>query len=293
MFGLPLFVAAALQQDASDPLRLPIGPPGFVRVQAGRIVETATGATVGLDAVVRAAEGRRFVILGESHDDASHHRFQADVLEALAQAGRQVIVGLEMFTRPVQDRLNPWTLGWKTEDEFIRESEWKTQWGFDFALYRPVFEAVRRSRLPMVALNVPRDWVRAVGRGGLSALQPDQRAQLPERIDLGWKDHRRLFEAMMGGHPVSGAQGENIYAAQVLWDVGMADTALKAMDRWRRSPKAVMVILAGSGHAMYGLGINGRIRERTGEPVLTVVMVGREGEVSRGIGDFVYASPKP
>ncbi|MEJ5171673.1 MAG: ChaN family lipoprotein, partial [Fimbriimonadales bacterium] len=197
MFGLPMLVAASLPQDAPNPLRLPIGPPGAVRVEAGQIVETSSGKAVGLEAIVRAADGTRFVILGESHDDAAHHRFQAEVIEALAKAGRQVIVGLEMFTRPVQDRLNPWTLGWKTEEEFIQESEWKTQWGFDFALYRPVFEAVRRNRLPMVALNVPREWVRAVGRGGLQALQPDQRAQLPERIDLGWKEHRTLFEAMM------------------------------------------------------------------------------------------------
>ncbi|MCX7799135.1 MAG: ChaN family lipoprotein [Fimbriimonadales bacterium] len=293
MFGLPLFAAAAMVQGPSDPLRLPIGPPGFVRVEPGSLVDASSGKPASMDDLVRAAQDRRFVLLGESHDDAAHHRFQAEAIQALVKAGRNVIVGLEMFTRPVQDRLHAWTLGWRTEDEFLRESEWKTQWGFDFALYRPIFEVVRSNRLPMVALNVPRDWVRAVGRGGLAALTAEQRAELPSDIDLGWKDHRRLFEAMMGGHPLTGSQGENVYAAQVLWDVGMADTALKFMERWGRSSNAVMVILAGSGHVMYNQGINGRIRARTGEPVLSVVMIGRGGEVSRGLGDFVYASPRP
>lgn len=283
--------AAILTAQAVNPLQLPIGRPGTLEVALGEMRSTITGKLASPDDVAAAADGHRFVYLGESHDRARHHEMQAAIVEALVRRGRTVIVGFEMFTRPVQDELNPWTLGWLSEDEFIERSQWKTQWGFDYGLYRPIFEAVRRNRLPMVALNVPRDWVRAVGRGGPSALTPEQSSQVPP-LYLANSDHRSVFEALMGGHPVSGTQGENIYAAQVLWDEGMADTALKYLDRFPKSASTVFVVIAGSGHVMYGQGINYRIERRTGERGVTVMMAEVEGptRVARGIGEFVYVS---
>lgn len=288
-----LFVLAAMQPaEAPNPHRLPIGPAGEVVVAPG-YTDMSTGKRSELGAVVRAAEGHRFVILGESHDDPNHHQMQAEVIRALAAAGRDVVVGLEMFTRPKQSSLAPWTLGRWTEVEFIAKSGWKTEWGFDFALYRPVFQAVRDLRLPMVALNVPRDWVRAVGRGGPEALTPEQKRELPD-LYLDNADHKRMFEALIGGHPLAGDASRRMYAAQVLWDEGMADTALKYFASRAAGPNTVMVILAGSGHAMYEQGINWRITRRTGEPVLTVVAIASDEPVpvSRGIADYVFVSPE-
>jgi uncharacterized iron-regulated protein len=148
------------------------------------------------------------------------------------------------------------------------------------------------NRLPMIALNAPREWVKTVARQGIQALSEDQKSQLPKEIDLGWKEHRQLFDAMIGGHPMGGPTGDNMYAAQVLWDVTMADSALKYWDRTPRNSKTVIVIVAGVGHLMYSLGINGRIAKRTGEKGITVTMVEASDKVkvSRGIGDFVFAS---
>ncbi|MCB8933208.1 MAG: ChaN family lipoprotein [Chthonomonadaceae bacterium] len=286
---LPLGLALAFVMQAPSPNLLPIGTKGSVDVAPEKIVNTRTGAEVDVDAIAAAADGQRFVYVGENHDNPSHHRMQAAIIDALVRRGRDVVVGFEMFTRPVQDELNPWTLGWWSEEEFVQRSDWKNQWGFDFALYRPIFESIKKNRLPMVALNVPRDWVRAVGKEGPAGLTADQQRQVPA-IDTTDKTHRSVFEAMMGGHPVSGTQGENMYAAMVLWDTGMADSALKYLDAMPPNRNRVMVVLAGSGHVMYGLGINGRVARRTGEHGVTVVMVASEAPetVSRGLGDFVY-----
>jgi len=279
-------------QVPPDPQRLRIGRSGEVVAPAGRMIDTRTLTDATPESVAAAADGARFVYLGEAHTNAAHHVMQAKIIDALVRRGRDVVVGFEMFTRPKQDDLNPWTMGWWTEDEFVSRSDWKTQWGFDFALYRPIFDAVKENKLPMIALNVPRDWVRAVGRGGIAALTPEQRAQLPAEIDLGWKEHRAVFDAMMGEHPMTGANMDYMYTAQVLWDTGMADSALKYWQRCPRSSRTVIVIVAGAGHLMYGLGINGRIAKRTGERGVTVTMVETpdKATVSRGIGDFVYAA---
>jgi uncharacterized iron-regulated protein len=149
----------------------------------------------------------------------------------------------------------------------------------------------------MIALNVPRDWVRAVGRGGPSALPEEAAGQIP-RLDLSNKQHRSVFDAMMGGHPMTGSQGENVYAAQVLWDTAMADSALKYLESHPPHSKTVVVVIAGSGHVVYGQGINYRVWQRTGERGLTVTMAESRPEqdpaglkVSRGLGDFVFVTP--
>lgn len=286
---LHALILATSSQVETDPYLLPIGRAGRVQVEPGRMVDSVSGAAATAENIAREADGKRFVFLGESHDVLKHHEMQAEIIRALAKRGRNVIVGLEMFTRPVQDHLNPWTLGWWTEQEFIERSDWKAQWGFDFSLYRPVFQSVRDLRLPMVALNVPRDWVRRVGRNGPSGLTAEEQAQVPP-IDTTNAAHRKVFDALMGGHPMPGTAGENIYSAQVLWDVAMADSALKYLSAYPLDSRIVFVVIAGSGHVMYGQGINYQIRKRTGETGVTLVMGETDSrrEVSKGLGDFVY-----
>jgi len=273
-----------------NPYQLEIGEKGQVLVKTGQIIETKTGKSVSAKSIARQAKGYRYILLGESHDHPDHHGLQAEIIHELAKEGRDVVIGLEMFTRPVQNELLAWSLGWQSESEFIEKSKWKTEWGFDYGLYRPIFEAAKKFKLPLVALNVPRDWVRKVGREGLAGLTEEQRQELPKEIDLGNNDHRSIFSALMGGHPVTGPRGENIYSAQVLWDAGMANTAIKWMSK--RSKESIMVIVAGSGHVMYKQGINWRITKATGDKTLDVVMI--EGDqpqkVSKGISDYVFAA---
>jgi hypothetical protein len=54
-----------------------------------------------------------------------------------------------------------------------------------------------------------------------------------------------------------------------------------------------MVVVAGSGHMMYGQAINYRITRKTGERTLNVVCINSDGprQVSKGIADFVSVSP--
>ena len=94
---------------------------------------------------------------------------------------------------------------------------------------------------------------------------------------------------------MTGPQGDNMYAAQVLWDEGMADTAIKWMERTPPDPNTIFVVIAGSGHVMYGQGINYRIQRRTKQSGVTIVMGQANGvsKVAKGIGDFVLVTPAP
>lgn len=289
MSALVAFIALTQQTAPVDPMRLPIGPRMEVRVELNQLTSVKTGKSATAQDIAQAADKVPFVYLGENHATTPHQQLQADVIKALVARGRRVVVGLEMYTRPKQDWLDKWSLGTLTEDEFLIQSDWKGQWGFGFEFYRPVFQAAKDNKLPMVALNVPRDWVRQVGRTGLSALTTEQKLQLPNEIYLENKAHKMVFEGLMGGHPMTGPRGDNIYAAQVLWDEGMADTAIKWMERFG-DDKTVFVVIAGAGHIMYNQGINYRIDRRTKKKGVTVVMsqAKEASQVARGIGDFVY-----
>ncbi len=283
-------LALSSKQDAVDPYLLEINGKERVTIQGTGLHRTSDGKPADLAEIAEAARGVRFVFVGESHDQRAHHLLQAVVIQSLVRAGYDVVVGFEMFTRDNQQNLAPWTQGKWTSEEFIENSNWKTQWGFDYALYEPIFDAVRNNKLPMVALNVPRDWVRQVGRSGIVVLTNEERKWVPDPY-LGNQNHRAVFNALMGGHPMTGPQGENIYSAQVTWDEGMATSALDYMNG-RFSSKAVMVIVAGSGHMMYGQGINYRITRKTGERTVNVMCLTSDGprEVSKGIGEFVFVS---
>lgn len=290
-------VAALLLGQGSDALRLPIGTE--VSVAPGKIVDLRTGADATVADIAKAADPYRWVFLGENHATTAHQQLHADVVAALVKRKRKVVIGLEMYTRPKQSFLDQWVAAKLPEGDFLTQSDWKGQWGYDFKFYRPIFEIARKNGIPIVALNVPRDWVRIVGRQGFGGLPEDAKAQLPADMRLDNGDHRKIFEALIGGHPMGTSdQMDRMYAAQVLWDEGMADTAIKFMASRKADKNVVFVVMAGSGHVMYRQGINYRVMRRTGETGITVVMDQSDGprSISRGAGDFAYVTtpePKP
>ncbi len=282
--------AFAVFQQSVDPMNLPIGLKGSVAARIDQITNCTNGKSVSLDEVVKAAEGRRFVFVGEEHDNPDAHRWQESVIEALHQAGRDVVIGLEMYQRPKQAYLDNWILKRYSEEQFLTESDWKGQWGLPFELYQPIFDYAKQNGIRIAALNVPRDWVRIVSRTGFDSLPDDVKAQLP-KLYLDDADHKKIFQALIGeGHP--GGSMDAMYRGQVLWDEAMADSALAYFEHRYTTPRTVMVILAGNGHVMYRRGINFRIKRRTGEDGVTLVTVSiKKPEshtmVSAGIADFV------
>ena len=132
--------------------------------------ESVTGV-----AVYEKASHAEVVLLGESHAQAPHHRWQLETLQALRALHPAMVIGFEMFPRRVQPVLDRWVAGELTADEFLRQSDWKKVWRFDFELYRPLFEFARTHGIPMRALNVEQALVRDTGANGFDAVARDRR----------------------------------------------------------------------------------------------------------------------
>lgn len=226
------------------------------------VVDTATGELLGPTELARRLAGVRLVLVGESHTSAEAHGAQLALIEALDQAGREVIVGLEMFPAPEQAPLDQWSRGLLTEEGFLTLADWYSNWGFPWGYYRDIFLFARDHRLPMVALNAPRDVVRSVGQRGIDGLTDDERTHMPPSVDLDSDDHLTLFKSYFSDDDAMHSAMDNeawrsMLAAQATWDAAMA---WRAVETLRERPEAVMVVLVGSGHVAYGLGIERQAR---------------------------------
>jgi uncharacterized iron-regulated protein len=259
---------------AVKPAREPL-PADIVARSALPLHAERNGARVSEPELWDEMAGQRAVCLGEQHDSPAHHYAQRRAIEELAQRGaaarRSIAVGFEMFQTPYQPPLSAFVEGTLPEAEFLTESDYRERWGFDFALYRPLLEAAREHHLPALALNAPRELTRQISRAGLDALEPAQRAQLPQ-LDLANPEHRAYFDRAMSGHPMpAGApKMDDMYAVQVVWDETMAETSA----RWLNTagPDSAVIVLAGSGHCHHS-AIPGRLGRRLGAPVASVSIV--------------------
>jgi uncharacterized iron-regulated protein len=304
--ALSLFlVAAGTAAAAARVYDLPIGDPArrdrTVEVPLDAIVDTRSDAVLTPSELPARLAGARLVLLGETHTHEESHRAQLRVIRALHEAGRRVLVGLEMFPYTEQRVLDEWRTGALTEQEFVARSRWYEHWGYHWHYYRDIFLFAREQGLPMHAVNTPREVVTAVRKKGFENLSEEQAAHVPPRIDTDHPEHMTLFKASVGeADAVHGGMSpeawQGMLAAQATWDASMGYNAVRALEA-AGDPNAVMVVLVGSGHVAYGLGIERQARLWFDGGIASVIPVpirdaqGAVKEVRASFADFVWGVP--
>jgi len=219
--------------------------PGGGRVAAQEILARAANAQVAL--------------LGETHDNADHHRWELQTVAALAALHPKLVLGFEMFPRRVQSALDRWVAGEISEEEFLKASDWSQVWGYDAAFYLPLFHFARLNRIPMVALNVERDFVRTVGAKGLAAVSPEKREDVSVPAPASEAYLERLFRSYTQ-HPDKQERApartdpgfRNFVEAQLVWDRAMAQALANAA---AGAPDALVIGIMGSSHIVRGDGV--------------------------------------
>ena len=300
---LPLLARAQDEEDRT--LRLPLGDPQLkdktMAVVTGEILAARNGKPVTFARMIKDLSADRFVYVGESHDNMMMHDIQLRVIQALHAESPDIAVGLEMLPVETQPALDQWSQGMLSRDEFLRESRWYVHWSMNFGFYEKIFEFAKANWIPLYALNAPREIITKVRMGGRESLTEAEKAMVPP-LDLGLEDHRALIRAIFGEseipHEMKGGEGfdkmfEGLYRAQVAWDEVMAVNAVRGAE----ALKTRMIVIAGSGHMIYGLGINRRVYDRNRLPFGTVVAVTigpaeKELPVTRSLADYVFGIPE-
>ena len=148
-------------------------PDSISKITVGAWFDPARGQQ--RDDAIAVLAAHRVVLLGETHSDAEHHRWQLRTIEPLFDIRPDIALGFEMFPRHVQPVLERWRNDDISETAFLAEVDWPRIWGFDADLYWPLFRFARRHRLPMLALNVDRETTRRIAREGIANTSPEQR----------------------------------------------------------------------------------------------------------------------
>ena len=225
--------------------------------------ETNRAAPLLVDRTLARLAAAQVVLLGESHENRDHHRWQLQTVAGLYALHPNLVLGFEMFPRRVQPVLDRWVAGALSESEFLRESDWQRVWGMDASLYLPLFHFARLNRIPMLALNVERSLVRRVDAEGWAAIPVSEREGVTDPAPAGAEYLGQLYEAFVEHQsgeapkqPPEDAERSNpafrrFVESMLVWDRAMAQVLMQHV----RASGPLVVGIMGSGHVRDGLGV--------------------------------------
>ena len=220
--------------------------------------------TLPAERVLADSAKQSVVLLGETHDNPDHHRWQLQTVAALAALRPRIALGFESFPRRIQPVLDRWVAGELSEQDFLKESHWSEVWGFDAAYYLPLFHFARLNRIPMIALNVEHALPRDIGAHGLDTVPLERREGVStpaapasgyvDELYQTWAEHLKKGEQ----RPRNDPEFQRFVQAQQMWDRAMAQAIA---DRLARDPGLLVVGIMGSGHVADGYGVPHQLRD--------------------------------
>lgn len=237
--------------------------------------------------IVAAARSADIVILGEIHDNPTHHATQAEVVAALQPAA----LVFEMIPQALEAEVNTLRKEGAGREALAAALDWSASGWPDFAYYAAILEAAPEARV-FGAGQPKEDVQRALEAGAAVAfgadavtygldqpLAPDDLAAREADMQAAHCD--KLPPEMLPG----------MVEAQRFRDAGLADAAL-----WARTMTGdgQVVIIAGSGHADRVRGVPAALD--VADPELSVLSVGQfeaaPDDAAAGY-DLVLLAPAP
>ncbi len=286
-------------------LDMAIGDPARsgteVALQLDGIVDTANGEVIAPDQMAARLADTGLLFIGENHTSMDFHIAQLRTIKALHEAGREVLIGLEMFPYTQQSELDNWNDGLLTEEGFIEIAGWYKYWGYHWNYYRDIFLYARENGIRVYAVNTPRAIVTAVRKKGFGDLTEEEAIHLPGEVDTDSEDHKRMYRAFFDEDDalhMTDEVLEGMYRAQATWDATMGWNAVKALNQ-HGGPDAIMVVLIGSGHVAFGLGAERQVApyyEGKISSLIPVPVVDGDGErvmkVRASYANFIWGLPE-
>jgi uncharacterized iron-regulated protein len=232
-----------------------------------------------------------YLLLGEVHDNPIHHRLRAWLIGRFAESpslvGRPGTV-FEQIRADQTAALDQFKAladaGRGTADELLRLLEWDKSGWPPAEIYKPLFEATLAAGLPIHAGDPPLGQVRAVARGGLASLPPEERARL--RLDEPMPEplldalREELASSHCGLLPAAAVEG--MAAAQRYRDAHLAAAFLAAAKR-----HGPAILITGNGHVRKDRGVPWYLRGARIAPTIFLLL-----EVEEGKADPTLYAPR-
>ena len=206
----------------------------------------------------------RVIYIGETHNSNADHEYEWEVLKGLKTRGTKFAVGWEMFDSTQQSLLDSWNSHHLSTEKLLDKTDFQRHWGTYSVMYEKVLRWTQAEGISSAALNAPGEMSQKLAQG--HPLDPAESAMLPTGFQPlpGGFEH---FTEQMGGSPHEGANLENFYKAQLLWDQTMAT---RIVDFLGTHPIEKLVVLLGRGHVDGGFGVPAFVSQKTDAPQLVV-----------------------
>jgi uncharacterized iron-regulated protein len=200
----------------------------------GRIWDTRAGAFVTATDVRRAVRAADVVLLGETHDNADHHRLQRELFAEMLSAGRRPALVMEQLDREFQQALDTerQSAG-RTADAVLDAGKFNRR-SWQVQGYRPLIELALEYDVPIVAGNLSRDDARAIVRDPARVALPAVDAKVEQTLAA-------EIERSHCGEKIAPSLLSGMVAAQRARDLGMAQAIA-------REKRRGAVLVAGIGH---------------------------------------------
>lgn len=126
-----------------------------------RIIDLTTGEVITRQQLVDVLAEKSYILLGEQHDNAEHHRIRGALIQALKQAQPTVIAEHltlgQQFVQQADLLQSLAAAGFEPE-------------GWDWPMHAPLFEAIVSDAIPLLGGNITREMARKLVRQGETAL---------------------------------------------------------------------------------------------------------------------------
>ncbi len=221
----------------------------------------------------------RIIYLGERHTLQRHHAMQAKLVADLARKGLPLAVALEQMEAAQQSQLDRYNRGEIDFDQLAQLTAWPKRWQ-NYRQYRPVLEAARRCKAPVVALGAKFETIRqVVWSGGIDRLPAELRKELPASVQVRDPPYEKSLSLQMMVHASATPQMlRPMIEAQIARDEAMAE-ALAAFVKSPAGRGRTVLVLCGAGHVANGLGLPARARRRLPDAKDRIVLFSESGEV--------------
>ena len=251
--------------------------------QLGEIVDLRSGQRLSADQLLAQLGAAPRVIIGEQHDQLSHHQIEQWLLQQLQGQRPQGSVLLEMLNPDQQakvDKVKPWL----RTDPVVRPEHvaellaWQPNW--KWAQYGDLVMTVMRAPYPV--------WSANLDRSEIKQMFIDKPAVQGKHSNLAndGKVHDKLKDIIrvMHDNQIDEPRLAAMLSVQQQRDRRMAERLLAA--------PAPAVLIAGTYHAHKDLGVPLHVQDLTGGPAPLVLVLAQQGAaVQAPQADFVWFTP--
>ena len=125
---------------------------------------------------------------------------QEQVLTDLAKRGKPLVLGMEQLESPQQPAVDRYNRGEINFEQLAEAVKWPQSWG-NYRQYKPLVEAARKFKIPVLALNARAATIHQVmAGGGIDRLDAKLRGELPKEIQTDDPLYAKLLNLQLMVH---------------------------------------------------------------------------------------------